>query len=514
MTTKSDVCLILEGTYPYVTGGVAEWVHQLITGLPETTFALAVILPNEDTSHQRKYELPENVKEIQHIYLHDFDLPQSHKGNLPSDAWQTTADFHKCPMSTEKLGNFESIYSAFFDSATRTISPADILNTEPAWNLLKELYTEKADDESFIDYFWTCRFMHLPIFRILSTPLPQAALYHSLSTGYAGLLGVVGKLKYKRPLLLTEHGIYTRERRLEISRVDWIHERDDNQLKVRRSQSRFKDLWNQMFGTLSRLCYEYSDGIITLFRGNQLHQIEEGAPRDRLAIIPNAIDVGEFRRLALPEPKESGQLAIGIMARVVHIKDIKTFIRACKSVASSVQNLKVYIMGSTDGEPTYYEECLSLSNFLGLQQVIEFTGQVDVKEYYPKLDVLVLTSISEAQPLVILEANSLGIPVVATDVGACREMLYGSSNEDVALGRSGIIAGITNSDEIAQAILKLWRSKDLRDEMGAVGKQRVSRYYNRPDLLSKYKRLYDHFAAADDSPTDGVASQWQESALS
>ncbi|MFQ5651599.1 MAG: GT4 family glycosyltransferase PelF [bacterium] len=487
---ETDVCLIVEGTYPYVTGGVAAWVHQLLTGLPELTFSLAVILSNRKSHLQQRYTLPSNVKEIRHIYLHDFELPHSRQGKLAKEAWTEVLDFHHCPAASDKLTHFEALYRQFFDPATRGIAPNQILNTHKAWSVLETLYQEKAHEESFIDYFWTCRFIHLPIFKILSTELPHSALYHTLSTGYAGLLAAVAKLKHQRPVLLTEHGIYTRERRLEISRVDWIYEKEDQRLRVQRSQSRFRELWNQMFATLSHICYHSSDRIITLFKSNQAYQIEEGAPRDRLAIIPNAIDVAQFQRLQRDANKDPEQLVIGLMARVVHIKDVKTFIRACKSVAANVRKLKVYIMGPTDEEPAYYDECVRLCEFLGLQSIITFTGKIDVKVYYPKLDILVLTSISEAQPLVILEANCLGIPVVATDVGACREMLYGSAPEDVALGKSGLIAGITNTEEIAQAIIKIWRSRELRETMAEVGKQRVARYYDRSELLRKYRKLY------------------------
>jgi len=121
---------------------------------------------------------------------------------------------------------------------------------------------------------------------------------------------------------------------------------------------------------------------------------------------------------------------------------------------------------------------------------------VTVREYYPKIDILVLTSISEAQPLVILEANCMGIPVVSTDVGACRELLYGRTPEDRALGKSGLIAGITNSDEIGQAILRIWESEGLRKRMGEAGKKRVAQFYDKTSLHNNYRELYQHYKAA------------------
>ena len=493
MSSQTDVCFLLEGTYPYVSGGVSTWVHQLVTSLNEFTFSLVVILPSEQTPREFKYELPSNVKEIKNIFLHDLNLPDTHKAKLRKDAWEDVERFHTCPMNSGKIESFESVYRHFFDENTRGLAPDQLAHTREAWNILENLYRQNASDESFIDYFWTFRFVHYPIFRIMSADLPEALVYHTVSTGYAGLLGAIAKLKYRRPLMLTEHGIYTRERRIEISRADWIYEHDDGKLKVRKSQSRFKDLWNKMFTSLSTLCYEYSDVVITLFQGNQQFQLQEGADPKKTMIIPNGLDIASFQSLKKEKKSDSDEFVVGFMGRVVSIKDVKTFIRACKGVADVILKLKVYIMGPTDEEGTYYRECLKLTEFLGLKGVITFTGKVDIKEYYPKIDVLALTSISEAQPLVILEAHGMGIPVVATDVGACREMLYGMTAEDKALGKSGLIAGITNADEIASGIIKLWRSKKLRDTMGAAGKKRVANFYNRTNLDNQYRRLYERY---------------------
>jgi len=92
------------------------------------------------------------------------------------------------------------------------------------------------------------------------------------------------------------------------------------------------------------------------------------------------------------------------------------------------------------------------------QDSIQKSTLADVKKYYSQIDVLVLTSLSEGQPLVILEGNCAGVPVVATDVGACRELLMGVSPEDQALGASGLITPVTSPQKTAAAIIqRRWR---------------------------------------------------------
>ena len=53
-------------------------------------------------------------------------------------------------------------------------------------------------------------------------PPPEADVYHSISTGYGGILATLGSLTYDKPLFLTEHGIYTREREEELLRAKWV----------------------------------------------------------------------------------------------------------------------------------------------------------------------------------------------------------------------------------------------------------------------------------------------------
>ena len=64
--------------------------------------------------------------------------------------------------------------------------------------------------------------MFLPILYLIGSPVPKADVYHTTATGYGGLLGALGSWKYNKPLIVTEHGIYTREREEELLRAKWV----------------------------------------------------------------------------------------------------------------------------------------------------------------------------------------------------------------------------------------------------------------------------------------------------
>jgi glycosyltransferase involved in cell wall biosynthesis len=130
---------------------------------------------------------------------------------------------------------------------------------------------------------------------------------------------------------------------------------------------------------------------------------------------------------------------------------------------------------------------------LGLERVVRFTGFVDPGELFPRLDCLVLTSLSEGQPLVLLEAMAAGVPSVTTDVGACRELLEGTSPEDRALGPSGIVCPIADHVAVARAIERCARDGELRARLIEAGIARVDRYYRRENVQAIYLELYERY---------------------
>jgi len=363
-----------------------------------------------------------------------------------------------------------------------------------AWNILVDFYNAYSNDSSFIDYFWTYRVSHLPTFKILTADIPRARLYHTVSTGYAGLVGVIAKYRYNRPLLLTEHGIYTKERRLEIAISKWIPEEDDQAYRVKREMGTFRKFWLGVFQSLGSLTYREAAMITTIHEGNKLMQIADSADPEKIEVIPNGIEIEKFNNLKPTNVEDNrgvkDRFVIGFVGRVVQIKDVKTFIRACKIVSLHMPGVQVEILGPTDEDPRYHEECRSLVNLLEMEEVVVFTGSVQVHEYYPHIDIVVLTSISEAQPLVILEANCAGIPVVSSDVGACHDLLLGRTPEDQLLGPSGIITRVAEPSETANAVIRILSDPQLRRKMIEAGKQRVKRYYTQSDLNEKYRSIY------------------------
>jgi glycosyltransferase involved in cell wall biosynthesis len=181
---------------------------------------------------------------------------------------------------------------------------------------------------------------------------------------------------------------------------------------------------------------------------------------------------------------------------VVPIKDVKTFIRACGILRDSVPELRVFVMGPTEEDPDYFRECQEIVTLMGLDECLEFTGKVRLEDYLGRIHVMALTSISEAQPLVILEAGAAGIPSVTTDVGACREMIFGRSSEDPPLGPAGAVTSLSNPQETAEALHKLLTDSDYYASCCNAIKFRVEQFYNKVDLDRTYHELYQELLGA------------------
>lgn len=492
---SADIALLLEGTFPFVSGGVSSWVNQIITGLPEFSFSLVFLGGNRDFYGEYKYKCPDNVVHLECHYLMESwndKPPEPHKGN--KEVFSQVQKMHESLRSSKKNVDDESL-SVVMNSLGKknSLSKEEFLYSEESWEQIKEYYTKYCTDPSFVDYFWTIRTMHAPLFILakIVESLPRAKVLHSVSTGYAGMLGMMLERTRKLPYILSEHGIYTKERKIDLAQADWITDAtetfgtslDDDVSYIRR-------LWIRFFEGIGRLTYNSTNPIISLYEGNRLRQIDDGADATRTEIIPNGIDIERFSLLRQERPAGVPPI-LALIGRVVPIKDVKTFIRSMRTVCNEIPEAKGWIVGPEDEDPEYARECHALCGSLNLQNNVEFLGFQKVDDILKKISLIVLTSISEALPLVILEGYASGVPALATDVGSCRELIEGNNEEDKRLGCSGRVVQIANPEETAKAAIELLSDEKIWKQAQASAIKRVEKYYTQKDMFEKYRNIYN-----------------------
>jgi glycosyltransferase involved in cell wall biosynthesis len=496
----ADVCLLLEGTYPYVLGGVSAWVHQIITGLPDITFSIFYIGAAPDPEAKRHYDVPSNVIEITEVFLHEKLTRREMKPKrLPAEMrtvlYEAFSRFHLAADVPERLDYFWTLLDTLEETRGKLRFGNLLRNREP-WEILHDVYDRFCPDESFIDFFWTVRFLHLPLWNLWQSldRIPRAKMYHSVSAGYAGLVGAIAARRHQVPFLLTEHGIYTKERIAEISQADWIYEPDRFQINYAEGLGKLKQMWINLFFFMGHVAYQTADRIITLYEGNAHTQVEFGADREKIEIIPNGMEPSAFDELyhqqlarwqTNPEKKY-----IGFIGRVVPIKDVKTLLRAARIVCDKMPNAYFMIAGPYAEDPVYFDECQKIVKMLHIEDRVDFMGRQKIMDVLPKMDVIVLTSISEGLPLVILEGFACGKPVVSTDVGACREMVFGRTIPDRQLGRAGRITKIMSAADTANALVSILDKPETVVKMAKAARARTEQFYSMKQMLDDYRRLY------------------------
>ncbi|WP_255415391.1 GT4 family glycosyltransferase PelF [Exiguobacterium sp. AM39-5BH] len=164
-------------------------------------------------------------------------------------------------------------------------------------------------------------------------------------------------------------------------------------------------------------------------------------------------------------------------------------IYAAKILQERHRLFKLTIMGPLDEDEDYAEECRLLIEQSGLTDYVELVGKVDVQAYLPTFDLLLLTSISEGQPLAILEGMAAGIPWVATDVGACSELLYGRADDP--FGPAGFIVPPVHPEAVADKVEWMMDYPQERMRFGKNGRERVRQYYRLQQVVDRYKAIYE-----------------------
>ncbi len=280
------ICLVVEGCYPYIVGGVSSWVQSLITNCPEHEFSVIAINPDKSKRGEFKYKLPENLRGVQEVFLDEL-MERKGKWNrrikLKKEEKQAITDL----LDGKKI-DWHTVFD-FFDH--KKFNSTDFLLSKAFYNIIQDSYGEMYSHIPFTDVFWTLRSMYITLFALIENDYIETDLYHSVSTGYAGIVASACSYRNKKPLLLTEHGIYTREREEEIIKSDWV-------------QGHFKSIWINYFKNLSDAIYDDANTVVSLFEKNADIQAELGCSPDKIKIIHNGIKLKQFENVSKNQKSE------------------------------------------------------------------------------------------------------------------------------------------------------------------------------------------------------------------
>lgn len=471
------VALLTEGTYPMSYGGVSLWCHQLVSGLEEYEFDIHAVVATG--TEEPVWTLPSNVVGLTVSALWG-DIPRRSPGR---------ADVKRFMVTFERL--LDSIFdrrsqsTAAFLEALRDLLPfgqsqqLPLLLASPRAvdTLLRHWrhspapgrpHNERSDVPlptvadavtaiSLLDHF----------LRPLGGEAPQADLCHSAANGLACLIAFNAKWTNGIPFLLTEHGLYLRERYLEYREGDYS-------FAVRSFILRFLRL-------LTTASYSMADFVTPGSDYNRRWALRHGATEERVRPVYNGVDPSAFYEA--PEPESP---VLSWVGRIAPIKDVECLIQAFGLVQQRLPEARLRLFGSAPpGNEAYQKRCQDLIDQLGLSRFAVFEGRIDdVVEAYHAGQVVVLSSSSEGFPYTVIEAMTSGRATVSTDVGGVRE----------AVGETGLIVPARDPQALADACVELLNDTDRRRQLATGARARALAHFTLEQFLTVYREIYPALA--------------------
>jgi glycosyltransferase involved in cell wall biosynthesis len=261
--------------------------------------------------------------------------------------------------------------------------------------------------------------------------------------------------------------------------------------------------WPDAIGRLNRcrLLTRWTDAFVGVAAAHGRHLIEqERFPADKVRVIPNGVDIARFQPLA-----DRGALrrtlglkpdapVAGIVAALRPEKNHELFLRAAARVRSQFVAAQFLIIG--DGSERAGLERLTTE--LGLNEAVHFLGtRADIPQLLAALDVFVLTSKIEANPVSILEAMAAGKPVIAPRVG--------SIDESVIDGQTGFLMPPDDERQVAERLGELFADPELALRLGRAGRAAVVARWSLERMVQGYQQLlsevYDRKCRLSRQPT-------------
>jgi glycosyltransferase involved in cell wall biosynthesis len=226
-----------------------------------------------------------------------------------------------------------------------------------------------------------------------------------------------------------------------------------------------------------------------------LHRLGIRAPKVRL--LGNGIDLARFDASAARAERATARaeleidddtIVVGAVGRLVAEKGYRELFAAAQALKVTSPNVRLLVVGPTDTDkhdaisPT---ECRDATATAG----VRFLGERrDVERLYAAMDIFIIASWREGFSRSGMEAAAMGLPVIATDVRGCRQV--------VEHDRTGLLIPVRDPDAIVAAVGKLAASADLRRSMGEAGVDMARREFDQRRViditLAAYAEVLGH----------------------
>ncbi|MCA1783996.1 MAG: GT4 family glycosyltransferase PelF [Intrasporangiaceae bacterium] len=419
------VALVNEGTYHVAKGGVSTWCDQLVTELDEHEWHIVTLV-----------------------------------GEERSAVWATAQDLvgvraalcilaEPGPVALSRLltdhGSFRPMLAAW--AAHHTGNGA-----LPRLSVAQAARAATACDRMMM---------------VMDSEWPEVDLVNASSNGAAALIAMARRWRDDTPFVLTEHGVYLRERYLALTAANW-------EWVVRYVTMAFTR-------AICQLAYREAAFISPVSRFNSRWASRLGADPAKVLPIPNGADPASFPAVE-GEPAEP---VVSFVGRIDPLKDLHTMIDSFALVHAQLPEARLRLFGPTPPVNAAYRASLEQRiEELALAATITFEGPAaSARPAIEAGQVVALSSISEGLPFTVIEAMMSGRPTVNTDVGGVAEV---TGTDGVA----GVVVPPRDPEAFADALLALLRDAPRRAAMGAAARERMLADFSLPVVARRYRSLY------------------------
>ena len=322
----------------------------------------------------------------------------------------------------------------------------DIQNREYDRKPLHEIDATLISIKHSFDISWITR-----LARLIKEEKPDLIFCHGFNGPVVVLLT---KLFYgiRVPMVCSYHGIY-------------------------HAPTGIKKIIAPLYNGVQIFCYKkYAERVITVEKNSLKYLESKGVNPSKLMVVHNGIidDSISNNKLELEGLKSEG-ISVGVVSRLVPIKGLVYLIKAITLIKEEVSTpFKLFIIGDGPEEETLKtlvqsEQITDLVHFVGYQS--------NIQDWLNSLDVFVLSSLHECHSISLLEAMRASKAIVATDVGG--------NTESVRDGLDGLIVPAKNPKELADAIVKLMKSEELRITLGESARNRFLNEFTEDIMKNK-----------------------------
>jgi glycosyltransferase involved in cell wall biosynthesis len=474
---ERHVALITEGCYPFVTGGVSTWCDQLIRGLPDHRFELVAITGGQQDA--LRYELPDNVTALRTVPLWGWTAPAR-----PLTGRRLAAFLRRVRPFFRSLAD-ASVSQAQFDEGLRFLfgyaQSADLsaaLRSTQVAAALGEVWAQSRPESMSVHEVLSAMELLEHSLRPLSAPPIETDICHAVSNGLPSLLALTSKWAYGTPYVMSEHGVYLRERYLAFRELHcpWP----------------VKSMVLAFFRRLTRTAYAEADVIAPVNVYNQRWQVEHGADPDVIVTAFNGVDAERYP-LAAGEPDVP---TIAWVGRVDPLKDLITLVDGFALTKAAVPEARLRLFGPTPPGNGAYEALVRARIAAhGLEGAVTLEGPISpVSQGYHAGHAVVLTSISEGLPYTVIEAMMCGRPTVSTEVGGVPEVV----------GDTGLLVPARDPQRLAEALTTMLREPDLRADFSRRGRERALTYFRVDQMLATFRGMYGSLTDPGDAALTGA----------